>query len=188
MILIGVTLIASVCGVDASTKQNLALNPGFEFPEGAKGKEPERWNSFASKTNGIGITSRDWRSGRQCVRMAAQRAKGAYQGLLLDLPAEPGERYSFSAYIKADKNDRLGGTTHCLLTIEWLDENGKQISKSDSKVWGRTLSRLNWKRVAVEKATAPEDAVLARCVIQLKDGEKVGSGSIFVDDVLIRRH
>ena len=177
---------AAVSAETNSTIPNRALNPGFESPADAPEQTvPDDWQVFSSKLQQVGITHTAKHAGQQSVRMTAQKAATGYQGIGLKLPVTGGTKYTFSAYVLNDKQDPLGGTGHGQLAIEWIDANGKEISRVYSQKWDSSLSKLRWEYVSLRKQEAPKSAVTANFGIHLSEGKDGGKGSILVDDIVI---
>ena len=168
-------------------KPNLAPNSGFEQPTAPEGASPENWSAFCSKVNGIGISKAAKHGGEQCLKMAAQKAPEAYQGLVLDMPVSPGDVYTFSAYVTNNKDDQLGGTAQGSLVIEWINASNKEVARTTSTSWDRNISRIRWEAVSISKVKVPEGAAVARFGIHLNDGKSGGKGSVFIDDVVIEK-
>lgn len=167
---------------------NLAPNASFEEPDGGIGQTPTGWFPFSSKLNTSTLSDKTARSGKQSLRMAAQKIPDAYQGMNLAMPVAEGERYNFSAFLIGDKEDKAGGTAHGMLVIEWKREDGSEISRTLSKQWkAQSISRLRWEPISLDKATAPKGAVKAVFGIHFCDGPQGGKGAIFVDDMAIEK-
>lgn len=172
----------------APEKVNLAPHGGFEEPAGAIGAmPPEPWAFFSTKANGFGITRDNKRSGEQCLKISAQKAAGAFQGLILDLPVAEGEKYTFSVYVTNDRNEPLGGSASGQLVIEWKGPTGKEVARSASTPWTAGLSRMRWEQVTIGKAKVPDGAVRGVFGIHLNDGADGGKGMMYVDDVVIEK-
>jgi hypothetical protein len=172
----------------AQEKVNVAPNGGFEEPAGSVGAMPsEPWSFFTTKANGFGITRDNKRSGEQCLKISAQKAAGAFQGLILDLPVAEGEKYTFSAYITNDREDPIGGSASGQLVIEWKGPTGKEVARSASTPWTAGLSRMRWDQVTIGKTKVPDGAVRGVFGIHLNEGTDGGKGSMYVDDVVIEK-
>lgn len=167
---------------------NLAPNASFEEPDGGIGQTPTGWFPFTSKMNTSTLSDMAARTGKQSLRMSAQKIPDAYQGMNLAIPVTEGEKYDFSAFVIGDKEDKAGGTAHGMLVIEWKREDGSEISRSLSKQWkAQGISRLRWEPISLDKAIAPKGAVKAVFGIHFCDGPQGGKGAIFVDDMMIEK-
>jgi len=179
----------TAAGIALGNEENLADNPSFEQPENGTGQNPANWNVFTSKLNTMGISDVVAHTGLQSLKMAAQKIPNAYQGITIEKDVAGGEKYSFSVFLIGDKDDRIGGTAHGMLVIEWKRPDGSEISRTLSKVWqARGISRLRWEQLSIPKAKAPKEATKAIFGIHLSEGKKGGKGCIYVDDVVIERH
>ncbi len=168
---------------------NLTANPSFEEPEGGVGQGPASWMLFTSKINAISLSDRAARTGSQSLKMSAQKLPDAFQGANMFLDVNEEERYSFSAYIIGDREDKIGGSAHGMLVIEWKREDGSEITRTVGPQWeARNLSRLRWEQIQLNKIPVPKGAVKAVFGIHLCDGKQGGKGSIYVDDVIIERN
>jgi hypothetical protein len=167
---------------------NLIGNPGFEEPVISQaGVAPGApWNLFSNKLTLMELTRTIKRSGEQSLKITSQKIPNAYQGFNQTVPVKTGEKYTFSAYMINNKEDPLSGTTHAQLVIEWVNEQGKEISRDYSQVITSSLSKMRWELITLRKKAAPGGAVSARFGIHLSEGEKGGKGSIFVDDVFLQ--
>ncbi|OQW96497.1 MAG: hypothetical protein BWK77_04430 [Verrucomicrobia bacterium A1] len=180
-------LAAGVASAEETNTSNLAPNPSFEAPEGPAPEAPDGWSYFVSKVKSISL-SRDGRhSGEQCLQLSAQKVAGSSQGILLELPVEPKERYTFSVFLTNNRDDLLGGSASGELVIEWKNAEGKEVARSVSRPWTPGLSRLRWEPFSISKIKVPTGATRAVFGIHLNDGDGAAKGSVFVDDVLIER-
>jgi len=187
-IFIAFVITACSCGL-VLAGENLATNPSFEEPENGVGQIPDTWSFFTSKMNTMGLSDEAARTGVQSLKMTAQKAPDQYQGVHIILPVAESETYSFSAHLISNRDDRIGGTAHGMLVIEWKLDDGTEVSRTISDIWeARSLSRLRWEQIAIKKIDVPPGAVEAIFGIHISDGPKGGKGSIFVDDVVIERH
>lgn len=165
---------------------NLAPNPSFEQPENGAEQPPEGWNVFASKDRKTMLTDKMAASGRQSLKMTAQGIVNAFQGITFHHPVSEGEKYTFEAKYIADKEDRPGGTMDVRLVIEWKREDGSEVSRTMSHpVKAAQISRLRWETMSLKKIPVPKDAVKAVFGIHLCDNDRGGSGTVYVDDVVI---
>lgn len=170
---------------EAGNPANLALNPGFEEPEAPEEAAlPLRWAYFTSARPSCTVTKEASRSGLQAVRLSAQKTANAIQGLLMDLPVEPGRKYTFSLFVRSSKAGPLSGPAVGMLVVEWRRADGKEISRAASSPWDAKLSRLRWEMFSISQAVPPAGAVTGRFGIHLLDG--VGGGGAFLaDDAVI---
>ena len=170
----------------AAEGDNLIANPGFEDPADAQdGALPLAWEVFTSKETKLGITRAAKRSGEQSLRLTAQGLAKGYQGVSVKLAVTPGQKFTFSAYVLNDRASTLGGSAHGQLCIEWHDEAGRELSRTYSKPWGASLSKMRWEDVSLRDQEAPKLAATAIFGIHLSEGDKGGVGSFLVDDVSI---
>ncbi|MBN1269835.1 MAG: hypothetical protein JXB04_09620 [Kiritimatiellae bacterium] len=166
----------------AATNLNLFPNPSFEEPAGKEGLLPVNWDYYATKTKGGGISLAEAKSGQQSFRLPCQELKDAGQGLIRRLPVTEGVKYTFTAHVKEDRNEQLGGTAACQLVIEWINAADREVGRDAGKP-ERSLSRLRWERICIRKAKAPEGAVKAVFGIHLYEGSAGCRGAVLVDDV-----
>lgn len=165
---------------------NIAPNPGFESPA-TEGMQPDGWTPFTSRIMNIIVTKANPHGGEQSLKMSAQKAPKEFQGLLFNLPVAEGERYSFTAFVRNDNADPLGGTARGQLVIEWQTAAGKEVSRATSPEWGPSLTRLRWDTASVKKTEVPKGATAAKIGIHMHEGPRGGQGSFYVDDVVIIR-
>jgi len=176
----GVLLALVATGVAA---ENLAPNSSFEDPPAEGSSFPPHWEQFSSGQENIMLVSYDKRTGHRCILMKAQKDPNSFKGILFKRPVVAGERYDFSAWIKNNHRDSMGGTTEGLLVIEWKDAMGEEISRNVSPKWDQTMPRLRWTRVFLKEMVAPEGAETALFGIHLVEDHLGGRGSYLVDDV-----
>ncbi len=165
---------------------NLAPNPGFEETLLTDRSMPGGWDIFLATNPKLKLVTDEKRSGERCLRIETRgRAKG-HQCILTSREVHARERYIFTAYLRNDKNNRLGKSAQGMLSIEWFDAEGTEIVRDGSEVWDRNLSRIRWVKYSV-KARAPAGAAMANFVIHLSEPTGPGEGSFLVDDVSIIR-
>lgn len=170
-------------------ESNLAVNPGFEEPAGGVGQPPTGWMLFTSKMNMMGVSDKAARSGSQSLKMSAQNLPDAFQGANFFTDVNEGERYNFSAFLVSDREDKIGGTAHVMLVIEWKRADGTEVTRTLSSLsHAQNISRLRWEQIQLAKVQVPKGAVKAAFGIHLCEGKKGGKGTVFVDDVLIERN
>ena len=167
---------------------NLIGNPGFETPVLSQGgvAPSEPWQLFSNKLILMELSRDIKHAGEQSLKFSSQKVPNSYQGCNQVIPVKAGNKYTYSAYLINNKEDPLGGTTHIQLVIEWVNEQGKEISRDYSNPIGSSLSKMRWEILALRKKVAPAGAVTARFGIHLSEGEKGGKGSLYIDDVLVQ--
>lgn len=186
-----VLLISVTSGFCADTQSpaapgNLAPNPSFEYPAGPEGAAAETWSPFTTRVNGMGVTREFKRTGDQSLKMTAQKFADAFQGVVAELPAASGEKYTFSVFVLNSRSNPLTGSAQGTLVVEWRRSDGKEISRAVSHPWDSKTSRMRWEMVSLNKIEAPEGTAKAVFGIHLTDGP-AGSGSVLIDDVAIIR-
>jgi hypothetical protein len=164
---------------------NLAVNGGFERPAGQRDIMPEDWFSFASDSLRIFVTDEIARSGRQALKMEAQGKAEAYMGIIARFPVKAGRSYAMEAYFRRNRDNSLGGTARVQIVIEWLDADGNELKRDESRTFGQNLSAMRWERRTLMGKTAPPGATEAVFGIHLNDGDDGGRGSLFIDDCAI---
>lgn len=174
----------------AEVPGNIAPNFSFEELADASGKKPLGWDVFSNDKNAkIELTDKLAASGRQSLKMTATGVAKGYQGVNFSLPVSEGEKYSFDVQYIGDKDDRPGGTMDLRLVIEWKRMDGSEISRTSSTpIKAPQISRLRWETLSLKKVPVPKDAVNAVFGIHLCDNERPGSGTVYVDDVVILKH
>lgn len=176
------------CAWNASAQDakdsNLIANAGFEQTV-AEGGVPAEWVPFTSKNVAIETTGAVKRNGAQSLKISAQKIPNAFQGVNYTIPVTAGSRYTFSAYVMNDKSDPLKDTVHGMLVIEWKSADNKEMSRTLSKLWEPSLSRMRWELFSINNAEPPKGAVSATFGIHFCEGKEVSSGSILIDDVML---
>ncbi len=167
--------------------ENLAVNPGFEDTSAAIGAMPSYWNAFQSHKPSIENVDNIHRTGNRCVLLKTQGESGAYLGLIQRFPVQGGQSYSWIAHIRRNTENPLGGGAYGLLVIEWIDDDGFEITRTESAKWTYEMSAYRWDKVGIENVTAPLQAREAVFGIHLVDGEDNGRGSFYLDDVAIEQ-
>jgi len=166
----------------------LLANGGFEEVASAKGNAgtllPEKWTLWHSPEGpsvSAGLTDRKKRSGKHSLFLKCRKGD-PYYGFVQVIPAEEGQRYRFSAYlINGSKDEALTGKSHGVLTLEWKNFYGQNISRVSSNSWGADLSESKWQRFEVEQK-APPDTKSCSCTITLVSSDGKGKGVFYVDD------
>jgi hypothetical protein len=182
-------VMAPLIGFAADIPGNLAPNPSFELPENGAGQLPEGWRFFASKPQKIALTDKVAASGKQSLMMTALGAPQAFQGVTCEVPVKEGEKYTFEVKYLADKDDRPGGTLDLRLVVELKRENGSEVARPMSQpVKASQFSRLRWETLALRKLLIPKDVVKVVAGIHLCDNERGGSGTVYLDDMVILKN
>lgn len=161
--------------------QNLAENPSFEESRTNEPNAAASWDTWSTHGKSPQVVTGVARTGRQCLELSCQGTSGAFMCAFQELPVVPGSEYEFSVYVR---NAKLQGAAHGSLGIEWRNAEGAEIGRNSSERWTLAASRFVWERYALA-ATAPAGAERARFVIHFSDGDPAGSGSCYVDDVVI---
>lgn len=165
--------------------ENLADNPGFEARATGATHLPAKWDPFSSGQKlMVALIDATKRSGERSLRMGTVGRKGAFVGMLQQREIDPKARYEFRAWVLDDANDRLQGGSEFLLSMEWLDEDGVEIGRHESRVLRAGLSKTQWKEVEVV-AKPSKGATRAKFTLMLREDGQPGTGSLFVDDVAV---
>lgn len=180
-------LIIPLAGFAADIPGNLAPNPSFEIPENGAGQLPAGWNPFSSKQLKAALTDKVAATGKQSLMLNPQGVTWGAGGIWLPLPVEEGAKYTFEAKYIADKEDRPSGTIDLRLVIEWKREDGSEISRINQPVKAHQISRLRWETLSLRKVQPPKGAAKGVFGIHVCDNERSGSGTVYVDDVVILR-
>ncbi len=101
------------------------------------------------------------------------------------MPVTAGSRYTFSAYFMNDKSDPLKNTASGMLVIEWKSADGKEMSRTLSKLWDSGLSKMRWEQFFINHVEPPKGAVSATFGIHFCEGKEGANGSVFIDDVML---
>ena len=165
--------------------KDLITNAGFEQLVSEGSNMPAEWVPFTSKNVVMGTTSAAKRNGAQSLKISAQKIPNAFQGVNCIIPVTAGSRYTFSAYFMNDKGDPLKGTASGMLVIEWKSADNKEMSRTLSKLWDSSLSKMRWEQFLIANAEPPKGAVSATFGIHFCEGKEGANGSIFVDDVML---
>jgi hypothetical protein len=165
--------------------KNLIANGGFEQSVAEEGSVPAEWVPFTSKNVIIGTTSAVKRNGAQSLKISAQKIPNAFQGVNCIIPVTAGSRYTFSAYFMNDKGNPLKDTASGMLVIEWKSADNKEMSRTLSKLWDSSLSKMRWEQFSISNAEPPKGAVSATFGIHFCEGKEGANGSVFVDDVML---
>lgn len=166
---------------------NLAPNPGFEEPADGDGSVPDRWSFIASRFSSMTAEREAARTGAQGLRMAAQGLAGASQALTFSRGVSAGERYAFEAFVRNSAGEPMTGDVEGKLVIVWRAADGRELSREASQPWGPALDKGSWQAFSIDEARAPDAAALALFGIQLVEGTNAPGGSVWVDDVTLRR-
>ena len=168
-----------------SQNENLIPNAGFEQSISDEDAHPAEWICFTSKDQVLGITDSEKHSGSRSLKITAQETPNAYQGINYTFPIHTDTKYTFSVYVMNDKSNPLKSTAHGMLVIEWKAADNKEISRTLSKSWDQSLSKMRWEQFSLNNVKPPKGAVSATAGIHLCDGESGGKGSVFLDDALL---
>jgi hypothetical protein len=165
--------------------KNLITNGGFEELVAEGSNMPAAWTPFTSKDVIITTTTDVKRNGAQSLKMTAQKIPNAFQGVNFNIPVTAGSRYTFSAYFMNDKSNPLKDTANGMLVIEWKSADNKEMSRTLSKLWDPSLSKMRWEQFSISNAEPPKGAVSATFGIHLCEGKAGANGSVFIDDVML---
>lgn len=165
--------------------ENLAANPGFEERLAGMLHLPSKWEPFASGPKLlVALSDGVKRSGERSLRIGAVGQKASFVGVVQQKEVVPKARYTFRAHLLGDVRERMRGGAEVVLSMEWLGEDGAEISpRAMSRPLGQ-LSKTQWKEVEVI-AKPPPDATRVKFVVLLKEDKQPGDGALYVDDVEI---
>jgi len=169
---------------DRGPASNLVENGGFERTKAPR-NEAEAWFFYTSKMGTGTVVTNAAGEGTSCLRIRAQGAPGAISGITQTLPVEQGQKFTFTAKLQQMDEDKLKGSAFGQLVIEWQDFTGKELQRTISKPWKRSLGRSAWDEVELRKVKAPQGAVQAAFGVHLNDGPAGSKGSMLVDDVVV---
>lgn len=182
--------VSTTTSAGSGGSSNLLLNAGFEVEDGRDSALPAFWEYRSSRYKLSRITGDECRDGERSVQVTAHGYKDAWQALLQDVEVQAGEKYTFSVYVKNNKDDLFAGremsAAYGQIVIEWFDATGSEVGRDWSESWDHTLSRVRWEQVSIKRAKAPPGAVRALFGIQLFEGPKGAQGSFFVDDASMK--
>ncbi|MBN1269470.1 MAG: hypothetical protein JXB04_07785 [Kiritimatiellae bacterium] len=178
-------LLALRDGRAEETPGNLAPNASFEAASREDATMPARWQVFSDPDPHVALSTGRARSGQKALRFTALGRRGGHQCCVAALPVAAGKKYSFGVHVRNDKDDKLDQDTKGLLSIEWLDPRGLELSRMNSDGWSSDLSVLRWTFVSTGRVNPPHRATRARFVIHLCEEGRGGKGSYYADDALI---
>jgi hypothetical protein len=184
MLLIPAAMAVAQTPEPAAEALNLLANGGFEGGKTAR-NEPEAWSFFTSKMGTGTIATNAASEGTQCLRIRAQGTPGGVSGVTQELPVGQGQKFTFTAKFQHMEEDKLKGNAFGLLVVEWRDFTGKELQRSTSKPWKRSLGQPEWDEAEIRKAKPPQGAVQATFGVHLNDGPSGSKGSMLVDDVVV---
>ena len=182
IVLVGILAVAAIAQPEAFA--NLLANPGFEEPVQNNLSSPPEREAYSTAKINLSVTEAEHQGGVRCLQLSAQGVPHAAQGLIQHLDVVSGEKYTFSASVINDADAPLKGTTYLQLCIEWLDADGREVSRVFTRPQGQAFSKSRWTILEVEKVRAPPKAIRAVVGLHLYEGERGGKGSLLVDDVL----
>jgi hypothetical protein len=169
----------------APAPENLTRNPGFEDRQAGAIHLPAQWDVFSfSEKVMVSLSDATKRSGARALRIGASGLKGAHAGVVQVREVDRKARYVFRAHALDDALAGLGGGAEFLLCIEWLDADGTEVDRSESRALAGALSRTNWKELEV-MAHPPPKAARGKFVLLLREPKQPGRGGVLVDDVEI---
>ena len=172
--------------VKTTARENLAPNPSFEDPDGAEGTLPDAWNFYPEKTGGrFGITQESAQTGKQALRIKATGALNGSEALLNGIDVQPGDKFTFSAYVRNSKSDPMDKAVTGMLAIEWTGAYGKEIGRLTGKSWDSRLAKNRWIFVSIDTVEVPKGCTRAVFGVHLTEAKSGGKGSFLVDDVSI---
>ncbi|MBN1269199.1 MAG: hypothetical protein JXB04_06390 [Kiritimatiellae bacterium] len=161
-------------------------NGGFEAPSILAGadptSQPDKWFYFSSAENSeAGITDRKKRGGEQAFYFKGQKVRDAFHGIAQKVAIEPGTRAELSVYAVSDSREPVSGEAHGVVSLEWQDATGKEITRTLGTSWNFTLSPVRWESFRVVE-NAPEGAACCVAVITFFSRDCDGRGICFIDD------
>lgn len=181
----GALCLCAWCGsaADEPEPDSALANPSFEGGEGVDGQLPPAWGYYSTHKPSISVTTKIGRTGSQAAEMTAQGVAQGGQGLIQRIPVNPGEVYTFTAYVRNNPDAPLGGSAWVQLVIEWLDAAGRELTRTWGQPQDKMMSRLRWSEMSIANVKPPPRAVKAVFGVHLYEGDKGGKGSVLVDDV-----
>ncbi len=164
---------------------NLLQNGSFETLAEGRDDLPQGWDVFTSQQANVDVVKRE-QEAEQAVMLKAQQAANANVGIFQNVPVQGGAKYTLSSFVINDATNALKGSGYGEMSLEWKDEEGKEIGRDRSKAWGPGLSKKQW-TLQEMSAKAPSKAVSCNVAITLFDGpESAGSkGAFLIDNVIL---
>ncbi|MCI0406624.1 MAG: hypothetical protein L0209_11265 [candidate division Zixibacteria bacterium] len=108
-----------------------------------------------------------------------------FLGIYQEVKVRKDDHFEFSAFVRNDAADRLVGQSFGVLTIEWYDRGGRQISRKASQRWRDDLSEDQWVKYVVDDV-APTNAEKVRFVVTMMPQGEV-KGGFLVDGAAVAK-
>lgn len=160
----------------------MLANPSFELPADG-GATPAGWSTFGvTGTSPIG-THGVWSARVSSPESGAFGVSAYWQ----PLAAEPGDRWSATAYVWHATDHPLGGQSRALLNLEWRDDADELISYESFTVADLTTPSDVPVRAEVESAPAPAGTVTMHLLLGVIQGPGDPPADVFFDEVVVER-
>lgn len=168
----------------AQPAPNLLADPSFE--EWAGDPSSTNWIVF-NNASCVGITPRtkSWNAKMWGGFKNEENHSGIYQ----DVPAQEGNHYEASAYIRQNSDDHLAGDNVCWVKLEYFaaDRSTRLATfESPVKMDAKSPSK-KYVFISTGPTAAPKGAAWTRVVVLIRQGPDNAAGAALVDDVSLRQ-
>jgi len=160
---------------------NLLQDPGFETGTDTKTFHPA-WIAFGNVYHEP-VTPRSGNG--SCKLFGRFAGKQSYSGIYQGVGATPGARFTASAYLRHNGNDRLIGENKCWVQLEFYDVNEEQLATASSEAITADTPADAYALYSTEAVTAPAKTASVRFVILFEQQEDNAPGAVFSDDTAL---
>jgi len=179
---LAVLLMIAAVPSPAAEVPNLLPNASFEAGPNnvATGWRIDFWQPVGNPRSSGDVSGDVAHSGRRSLHMSGKAAPSHAYWSCRNLPAEPGKRYVFSAWVRPECVMAPHG--YCQMHIGFQDAKGEIIQDAEHPfysgwAWNRFSGHSDWVRVGIQTTSPPGSARLA-VTLRL-----VGVGEAWLDDV-----
>lgn len=137
----------------------------------------DSWGQFSSSSPLLLSTVADPSdSARQVWRLQSKAALNSYQGVFLKVHVASGATYQVRATVRNVASAPLQAGSVGLLSVEWKNASGAEISRQESIAWTSTLSASAW-TLKTANFVAPVGAVAGHFVMLQRDQATPAGGA-----------
>lgn len=129
----------------------------------------QRWKLFSSASPiQLRLEEDPLHAPKHALWIGSHAQAGSYEGLFQEVPVTGGKTYTLSVQVLNDKAGPLKPGSTGMLSVEWLDAQGKEISREEGTAWDSSISGSEWKTQKMT-SSSPANAVKAHFVVEEKD-------------------
>jgi beta-glucanase (GH16 family) len=190
---------------------NVLLDPGFEAtPGGVETNAVDGWATYGTDNNTLTETSSTIAHTGSNYFKVYQNFSGSvnYDGVYQDIPAQPGDAFTASGWVRTSSGDTLAGGNEGWIEITFRDSNANAIAlyrtalMTTDSITAGSLPVDTWINLAVTNQydpntftntgpatslVAPTNTTFVRCQIVFQGDANYSGGSLYFDDIYLTK-